>query len=322
MRIVTVTFNPAIDQTVTVDRLVPGEVHRALAVRQDAGGKGVNVASCVADWGVEVSAHGLLGSDNAAPFEALFAAKSIADRFVRREGATRVNLKLVDAGGTTDINMDGTPADPYQIDAVVDAVAAEAGPDTLVVLAGSVPPGCRLDIYARIVERLGDSGASVLLDTSGAPLREALAAARLPRIVKPNRHELSEWMSAPVESLADVHRVAADLHRRGVALVAVSLGEEGAFFLSDEGALTARLAAGDVASTVGAGDAMVAGIAAAIAQAGDLERIARLSTAFAVGKLGRAGPHLPDRETVEALADSVVIETVPSLSINLAGEGK
>jgi 1-phosphofructokinase len=322
MRIVTVTFNPAIDETVTVDRLVPGEVHRALSARQNAGGKGVNVASCLADWGIEVSAHGLLGTDNAAPFEALFAGKGIADKFVRRAGATRVNLKLVDAAGTTDVNMDGTATDPYQIDAVVEAVAAEAGPDTLVVLAGSVPPGCRLDIYARIVERLGETGASVLLDTSGGPLREALAAARLPRIVKPNRHELSEWLGAPVETLADVHRVATDLHRKGVALVAVSLGEEGAFFLSDDGALTARLAASDVASTVGAGDAMVAGIAAAVAQGGDLARIARLSTAFAVGKLGRAGPHLPDRETVEALADSVLIEAVPSLTNYLAGEGK
>jgi 1-phosphofructokinase len=322
MRVVTVTFNPAIDQTITLDHLVPGEVHRALSARENAGGKGVNVASCLADWGIEVAVHGLLGTANAAPFEALFAAKGVADRFVRRDGATRVNLKLVDRAGTTDVNMDGTPADPYQIEAVFAAVVAEAGADVLVVLAGSLPPGFPQDIYARIVARLGGTGALVLLDTSGVPLREALASDTLPDVLKPNRHELAEWLGAPVETRAEVHRAAAELHRRGVSLVAVSLGEEGGFFLSGEGALTARLAAGDVASTVGAGDAMVAGIAAALAQGGGLERIARLSTAFAVGKLGRAGPHLPSRETVEALADGVILETVPALDTNLAGESK
>jgi len=322
MRVVTVTFNPAIDQTLTLDHLVPGEVHRALSARENTGGKGVNVASCLADWGVEVAVHGLLGTANAAPFEALFAAKGIADRFVRRDGATRVNLKLVDRAGTTDVNMDGTPADPYQIEAVVAAVVAEAGADALVVLAGSLPPGFPQDIYARIVARLGGTGAPVLLDTSGVPLREALASDTLPDVLKPNRHELAEWLGAPVETRDEVHRAAADLHRRGVSLVAVSLGEEGGFFLSGEGALTARLAAGDVASTVGAGDAMVAGIAAALAQGGGLEQIARLSTAFAVGKLGRAGPNLPSRETVEALAEAVLIETIPALDTNLAGESK
>lgn len=315
-RVVTLTFNPAIDQTVIVAHLVPGEVHHATSERQNAGGKGVNVASCLSDWGIEVSAHGLLGADNAAPFEALFATKAIADGFVRCAGATRTNLKLVDQAGTTDINMDGAPADPEQIDAVIAAVIAEAGPDALVVLAGSVPPGCPPDVYARIIASLGGSGTTTILDTSGEPLRAALEADVLPDVVKPNAHELSEWLGKAVRTPAEIRQAAAQLHERGVKLVAVSLGEEGAFFLSDEGALTAKLAAGEIASTVGAGDAMVAGIAAALAQGGDLKRIARLSTAFAVGKLGLAGPNLPNKHTIEALAAKVAIDT------NFAGEGQ
>ena len=307
MRVLTVTFNPAIDQTVTLDRLTPGEVHRARSSRQDAGGKGVNVASCLADWKVAVSAFGLLGADNAAPFETLFAAKTIDDRFVRRAGATRTNLKRVDAAGTTDINMDGAAADAADIDAVVAAVEAEAGPDCLVVLSGSLPPGCPADIYARLIAIVGARGAMALLDTSGEPLRLALAGKRLPDIVKPNRHELAEWRGAPVDSLAEVQRAAADLHRRGMRLVIVSMGEQGALFLSDEGVLLGRLNATEVASTVGAGDAMVAGIAAALAEGLDLEGIARLSSAFAVGKLSRRGPHLPARDVVRALAGQVDI---------------
>jgi 1-phosphofructokinase len=309
MRVLTVTPNPALDQTVTLDRLVPGAVHRARDVRQDAGGKGVNVASCLADWGVPVTAAGLLGADNAAPFEALFAAKGIADGFLRVPGATRINLKLVDAMGTTDVNMGGMSVDAGHAAALVEAVAAQAA--DLAVLSGSLPPGCPGDLYAALVARLRAAGVRVLLDTSGAPLAAALAGAVLPQVVKPNRDELAEWHGAPLPDRAAVVRVARDLHGRGVELVVVSLGGDGALFLSGEGAFAAKGRAGTIASTVGAGDAMVAGIAAALAEGAGLERIARLATAFAVAKLGLAGPHLPGRTAVEAIAADVEIEALP-----------
>ncbi|WP_336970679.1 1-phosphofructokinase [Sphingobium aromaticiconvertens] len=322
MRALTVTFNPAIDQTITIDRLEPGAVHRARSVRQDAGGKGVNVASCLADWGVPVSAFGLLGADNGAPFEALFAAKGIKDHFLRRAGATRVNLKLLDAIDTTDINMDGAVADPAQIEALVTAIEAQADKESLILLCGSLPPGCPTDIYARMVARLRAKGAMLLLDASGPPLAHALKGNVLPHILKPNRHELEEWHGAPLHDVADVARVAGSLLARGVKLVVVSMGEDGALFLAQEGTQIARLTADAVASTVGAGDAMVAGIAAAIIEGSDLERIARLSTAFAVAKLGLPGPHLPDAAQVRGLADRVNITAVEQSNAVLVGEGE
>ena len=94
---------------------------------------------------------------------------------------------------------------------------------------------------------------------------------------------------------------------RRLSLEAVLADPKGALFLSGEGALLAHLAAGELASTVGAGDAMVAGLAAAILEGADLERLARLSTAFAVAKLGRPGPHLPNVTTVHALSEDVTI---------------
>ena len=94
--VLTVTLNPALDQTITLDRLRLGEVHRARSVRIDAAGKGVNVASCLADWGVATAVTGVLGAGNATAFDALFAAKRIADGFVRRPGDTRINVKLLD----------------------------------------------------------------------------------------------------------------------------------------------------------------------------------------------------------------------------------
>lgn len=310
MRIHTVTFNPAIDHTVTLDHLVPGEVHRARAVRQNAGGKGVNVASCLADWGADVAVHGLLGRDNAAPFDALFAQKRIEDRFIRLDGSTRVNLKLVDAQGTTDINLDGMPVDDGLVEKVASHLFLAARAGDLVVLSGSLPPGCPHDIYSRLVAQLRDRGCRVLLDTSGDPLKHALDADVLPHAIKPNRSELAAWTGKPEMDRDSLIEVAEGLRQRGVELVVISLGEEGALFVSAQGAVCAHLALTGVASTVGAGDAMVAGIAAALAEGLGLERLARLATGFAVGKLGMAGPNLPALGAVRALAEEVSISAM------------
>lgn len=315
MPVVTVTLNPAIDETISVDRLVHGEVHRAHGVRHDAGGKGVNVASCLADWGAKLIVTGFLGEENAGPFEGLFRAKNIADRFIRVPGATRTNLKIVDDTDTTDINLDGPEVSPDRVAAVEGLIEGLARPGGLIVLSGSLPLGCPPDQYARLIPVLAAKGARVLLDASGPALKAAFAGPVLPYCIKPNRRELAEYAGRPLDSIADVAEVAAEFHARGVGLVVVSMGQDGALFLSDEGMLVAKLAAGELASTVGAGDAMVAGIAAALSEDAGLERIARLATAFAVAKLGRPGPHLPDLATVHALADEVKItETI------LAGE--
>ncbi|SFU91212.1 fructose-1-phosphate kinase [Methylobacterium sp. 174MFSha1.1] len=311
-RVLTLTLNPAIDRTVTLDRLAPGEVHRARAVRDDAGGKGINVASCLADWGVPVAAAGVLGSGNAAAFEALFIAKGIEDRFVWVPGETRTNLKLVDPAGTTDVNLPGLALDPATLRAVRALLAEAAGPDTLAVLAGSLPAGAAPGLYAQLTAELKARGARVLLDASGPALTAALVAEILPDAVKPNRHELEEWAGRPLPALDDVVAAARGLVARGIPLVVVSLGADGAVFVRDGEALHALPPAMEVASTVGAGDALVAGLVAGLCADLSLGDTARLALAFAAGKLTRAGANLPGREAVAAIAKDIEIRQLPA----------
>ncbi|CAO3361127.1 1-phosphofructokinase [Azospirillum palustre] len=311
--VVTVTLNPAIDQTITVEALKPGSVHRAKAVRHNAGGKGVNVASCLADWGTPVIATGLLGTGNAAPFEALFQAKGIADAFIRLPGETRVNIKIADlaANDTTDINLPGLSADAGAVDRVRETVLGLVEPGTPVLLAGSLPEGLPADAYAALTADLAAAGARVVLDSSGAPLAAALASTgALPHCIKPNRHELEDWAGRPLPTTADLLDAARDLHRRGVSVVVVSLGADGALFVDGARALHGRLPPVQALSTVGAGDAMVAGLIAAFQQDGGLEDVARLSVAFATAKLGCFGPNLPDPATVRTLAAQVALTPI------------
>ncbi len=303
----TVCLNPAIDQTVCLDHLAPGEVHRASAVWRDPGGKAVNVASVLADWGLPVTVHGLLGAENAASFEELFARKGIADAMVRMPGATRTNIKILETGGrTTDLNLPGFAADGAAAGAVL------AGLDTvedLVVVSGSQPDGLPPGATADLVAALAARGARVVLDVSGAPLAAALAAERLPHAIKPNRHELETYTGRKLQG-REVLRVARGLQERGIALVVVSLGTDGALFVSAEGAVQARPLALATGSTVGAGDAMVAGITAGLAEGLGLADLARQATAFAAGKLRNPGPHLPPVAEVRALAGQVELRPV------------
>jgi 1-phosphofructokinase len=332
MSVITVTLNPAIDETVVLDKLQPGHVHRASGAEFHAGGKGVNVASCLADYGIPAIATGILGAGNADVFESLFAAKNITDKFTRVPGLTRTNIKLAHDGDTTDINLPGltiNEATTAKLRAAILSLAtqppahapspvmpAKAGihdfpatPDAanLVLLAGSVPAGISETIYAELTKTLTTAGARVVLDTSGAPLTAALTAKHLPYCIKPNRSELESFAGRALPANADLIAVAKSLNASGIALVIISLGAEGSLYVTGEKILHASLPAIRAASTVGAGDAMVAGIIAALQSGADLEAIARLATAFAAAKLTQPGPNLPDQKTVNNLAEQVKI---------------
>lgn len=305
--IVTLSLNPAIDQTARVASFTAGRVNRVEWEQADAGGKGVNVASFLADAGLAVAATGLLGSGNAEPFVELFARKGIADHCVRVPGRTRVNVKIVDPllDQVTDINFPGLaprPRDLVDLGLAIDRLCADAD---WFVLSGSVPAGVPSAVYADLVRRLAARGKRVLLDASGAPFAAAVAAG--PDIIKPNIDELGELVGRPLSGQAEIIAAARVLIAGGVGLVAVSMGAEGALFVEREAVVLATPPAIEVASTVGAGDAMVAGILTGTLRGLDLAGRARLATAFALGALGQLGPHLPDQEHIASLAARVQV---------------
>ena len=160
------------------------------------------------------------------------------------------------------------------------------------------------------VRRAHAAGAAVALDTSGTPLKIALAAG--PQMVKPNRHELAELVGEPLETREALVAAARALLNGPHApeTVIVSLGGDGALFLTREQALHAHPVKVAVTSTVGAGDAMVAGLVAARLENLALVETAQLATAFSASKLTRLGPHLPPPDQVRALARQVAVSTI------------
>jgi 1-phosphofructokinase len=308
-RVVTVTLNPAIDRTATIPHFTTGAVNRAEHVTERPGGKGVNVAAALAAYGVRVAATGFLGRDNAAVFETFFTQAGIADHFVRLTGRTRTGIKIVDPSNreTTDINFRGLTPSDSDIAALMRKVKelAAAGVDWF-VLAGSLPPGVLPTIYRDLIMIVRNHGCRVALDTSGDPLRLAIDAA--PDLIKPNIHELAALLDQPQHDKIDISAAARWLVARGVGLVAISMGADGACLANATGVVHVRPPSIAVSSTVGAGDAMVAGLVAAQLQFAGLNESARLATAFSLHALAQrdSGGH-DATHAISALVPSITV---------------
>lgn len=305
--VVTVTLNPAIDQTLAISNFVAGEVHRVENVTSVAGGKGVNVAASVADSGFKVAATGFLGRNNDALFTQLFACKHIQDRFLRLDGMTRTGIKIADdaRGLTTDINFPGLAPTSQDLNALETTLVSSKA--SWFVLAGSLPPNVDASIYSALTEKLRTTGARIAFDSSGAALKKLMdgESSALPHLIKPNKGELEDLLGTKLPTNADVFRAALTLVTRGIETVIVSMGAEGALFVTLEDAVFAIGHAAKVISTVGAGDAMVAGFVVSQLRGLPLEASAQLATAFSLDALASLEAGISSTDAIESLAAGV-----------------
>lgn len=263
--IVTLTAHPSLDRTITLEGpLRPGEVQPAASAREDAGGKGINVARVVAAAGVDAVAVLPLAPGD--PFEAALATTAIATRPVPVRGRVRANVTITDPSGvTTKLNLPGAALSGTDAAAVVAAVVEASRGARWLVLAGSLPPGVPDEFYVDVIDAVrrahGAQSPRVAVDTSGAALAAVVADGR-PDLIKPNDDELTELAGTtlPGGDLAlAVTSVAAELVPARVGAALVTLGSDGAVLVTADGAWSAVPPAIRVASTVGAGDSSLAG---------------------------------------------------------------
>ena len=317
MKIATVTLNPAIDMTTRADGFQTNTVNRGQTMQFDAGGKGVNVASFLADYGYATAVTGFLGQENAGIFEQLFARKRIEDHFVRIAGSTRIGVKIVDEANqqTTDINMPGLVPTTEAMNALLEKIEELAASNDWFALSGNLPPGMPTTIYATIITQLKRHGKQVILDTSGEALREGVLAG--PTIVKPNADELQQLTGHSITDEVALEQAARQLLDNGIQLVVISMGERGAMFVDAATTLLAVPPLVKVKSTVGAGDAMVAGLIAGQVQGLSLSDCARLATAFSLGAITSAGHNLPTPEALQAYVQQVSVHLWTSVPRNV-----
>jgi 1-phosphofructokinase len=176
-------------------------------------------------------------------------------------GSVRANVSVVEPDGTvTKLNEPGPRLSAEEVEAVTAATVKAAADAEWLACTGSLPPGAPIDLYARVVERLGSASVKVAIDSSGAPLVAALEAG--PDLIKPNREELAEATGRQLLTVGDVVEAAEELRGRGVGAVLASLGADGAVLVDATGATFGSATVERPRSAVGAGDSMLAGFLA------------------------------------------------------------
>lgn len=256
--IVTLTPNPSIDRTLHLGRLERGGLNRASAPASEAAGKGLNVSRALHVHGVETVAVLPLAAESATAYLTLLD-DAVPMAPVPIAGTVRTNLSIVEPDGTvTKVNEPGPELSDQDADALLAAVAAVAA--DWVVGCGSLPPGAPTDLYARLA-RQASSTRRVAVDSSGEALRACVGASV--DLLKPNLGELEELAADRLLTLGDVVACAAHIVSLGVGALLVSLGPDGAVYVDRHRAIHAEASGHDVANTVGAGDALLAGYLAA-----------------------------------------------------------
>ncbi len=319
--IVTVTPNPSIDRTVTLGApLTRGAVHRVRSVTTEAGGKGVNVARALTLAGLDAVA--LLPASPSDPLVAALEAGAVPFRCVPTNDAVRTNLAITERDGTTTkLNEPGPTLDAVTLDTLTRSVLTAAASASWVVLSGSLPPGVPDRWYADIVAALAPLPCRVAVDTSDGPLAALVQSfdRAAPDLIKPNAEELAGVLGFSPQALeaavaqGDPEPVVAAarlLVDRGVRAVLATLGAAGAVLVDDTGSWVATPPPIVPRSTVGAGDASLAGYLRA--EVGGAVPPQRLQMAVAYGSAAAAlpGSALPEPADVD-LAAVHVTSTAP-----------
>jgi 1-phosphofructokinase/tagatose 6-phosphate kinase len=290
MAIRVVQANPALDRIEVLERLEVGSVNRSSRVFALAGGKGLNVARALRRRGHEVVAYGLVGGVIGEYLRRTCVELGITDRHVEVRGETRVCEILVDlsTGRSTVINEPGPIVDGDDEQRLIDSVAADCRRGEFVVIAGSLPPGAKSDLYARLVRTAQELGARVLVDTSGEAL--ASAADSAPWMIKANARELAE------AGLAD--RGLSTRLRSGIEWIIATHGAAGATAHSASGTWKATVPPLNAVNSTGAGDIFLAGLLDSLSSDGDMVRALRCATAWAAASVLTITPELPDESSV------------------------
>ena len=305
--IYTVTLNPALDKTATVENLRLDSVNRISELRVDPGGKGINVSKVVRELGAKTVAIALLGGHAGTMLRNMLAELGIECKVLEVEGETRTNLKIKDPAlkTNTDINEPGPEVTDEQLRGMLDGLVGEVGSGDIVVLSGSLPRGAAADTYKVWVAALKKTGAKVYLDADGDKLVRGIEAK--PDLIKPNEIELGAMMGRTLDADEKIVEAARELIDGGLDRVMVSMGGAGALYVARDVTIKANPVKVPVGSTVGAGDSVVAALAYAQDKGLGLEDTMRLAMATGAANVMQSGTQAAPRELVDSLIDKVVV---------------
>jgi 1-phosphofructokinase family hexose kinase len=305
--ITTVTLNPTRDKALSLARLQPGTMHRARLVREDWGGKGVNVSRALLALEIPSRIVGFMGGRTGRAMRDELVGAGFDVHLAEVQGETRTKLIVHDEANDqyTEINELGPTITPDQMAALQGEIAQMAGPGDMWAFCGSLPPGAPADTYAQLIGVVQARGSPAFLDASGPALRAGVGAR--PYGIKPNGDEASELLQMTLDGDADHQMAARRLQQAGIHVVALSRGARGLVLALGDRLYRAIPPSVAVRSPVGAGDAALAGLLWAIADGCDPAQTAARAVACGTAAAMQEGTKMPERALVEQLLSQVTV---------------
>lgn len=304
--IVTLTMNPALDVSLTVDVVEPEIKNRCSEPSRDPGGGGINVSRAIHELGGRSTAVFTWGGHTGAEILDYFHETGIPFRDVPIDTQTRENVTVVETRGEHQFrfNTPGVDMSGPDIDRCLTEALSAIGQGDILVLSGSLPPAVDASFYARLIGRAREADARTVLDTSGEPLRLGIEAG--PDLTKPNMRELAHLTGRKVTDLQEAIHAADELiASTGTRTFVISHGGHGAALVTSAARLYASNPSVKVASTIGAGDSMVASLVLSMARGAHHEQMLANGVAAGAAAVMTPGTELLRRQDFERLREEV-----------------
>ena len=308
--IITVTLNPAIDQTLVVPKFVAGDTIRVKSSRFDPGGKGINVSRVVSELGGESVAMGFAPGGLGRYLEQTLESQGIDTDFVHTRGETRTNITILDESRHvhTILSDPGPTIDRDSIQSLRRRIKRRLQAGDWLVLAGSIPPPLTGDIYAELIHEAADLGAHTVLDADGIAMKTGTLAH--PEMVKGNRRELERLVGRHLDDEPSTLAAADEIQKTGVHTVVVTRGREGAVAMTDARCLRGVAPRVRAVSAVGSGDALLAGVVLTLSRGGTMDEAMRLGIASGTASVLTQGTELCRRREVDILLPRVKVQEI------------
>ena len=308
-----VSPNPANDKRMTLPALIPGEIHRAQTVQAFPGGKSTHVAMVLKALGAEPHWIGLCGGSTGSALLAGLNELGIKAQASSTAVETRTNLEIIDhAGVVTEIREPGSPVSAAELstfERACNELFEKGKESTTVIFSGSLPVGAPNNFYAKLIVAARAAGCRTFLDTSGEPLKLALASH--PDFVKPNRDEAATALDLKLTSRESTANALSQFLLYGACSAAISLGTDGMIYAPEKNApfCFAPAVSLNPKSTVGCGDAALAGFAFALSAGSSAENALRTAAACAAANCLADSPGAIDKDVMDKFQSQIRVET-------------
>ncbi len=307
--ILTITLNPSIDRKYVVDGFERGKIFRPKEVQYTPGGKGLNVTKVIKSFGEPVTATGFLGGRSGSYIKEKLDNMEVCHKFIPIDGETRSCIAILSNDKSqTEILEKGPSISEKEALEFLDLYNNIIKDYEVICASGSLPKGLAADTYKSLINIANEQGKKFILDTSGEALKLGIEAS--PFLIKPNKEEMENLIGHTITTEDEIIRVANCLLEKGVEIVVVSLGKEGAMVFYDGYAYKIKVPNIKAVNPVGSGDSMIAGFAVSIVRDYDFQRMLKVAAASGTANAMESETGKVDMNNMRKIMDKIEIDRI------------